>query len=138
MNFEILMEAHMLFWLFMVVMNLLIPFIMILFGRYFSHHVPKKISYIFGYRTPRSMKNMDTWTFAHEYIGNSWPRLGFALIIPSVLGMIPFLNAPMDTVAILGSVITIFQAIVLVISILFVEKALRNNFDRDGNRKHVF
>lgn len=48
------------FWLFMLIMNLLIPFSMIGFGFYFQKHPPKEINELFGYRTPLSMKNEDT------------------------------------------------------------------------------
>lgn len=60
------------FWLFMLIMNLLIPFSMIGFGRYFLKNAPKEINAIFGYRTTMSMKNNDTWEFAHKYCGKIW------------------------------------------------------------------
>lgn len=43
------------FWLFMLIMNLLIPFSMIGFGFYFQKHPPKEINELFGYRTPLSL-----------------------------------------------------------------------------------
>ena len=54
------------FWFFMLAMGLLLPAIMILFGAVFTKAAPKKINYIFGYRTVMSMKNRDTWEFAHS------------------------------------------------------------------------
>ena len=43
------------FWLFMLIMNLLIPFTMIGFGFYFQKHPPKEINELFGYRTSLSI-----------------------------------------------------------------------------------
>ena len=45
------------FWFFMLAMGLLFPVVMILFGTMFMKSAPKKINYIFGYRTDMSMKN---------------------------------------------------------------------------------
>ena len=54
------------FWIFMLIMDLLLPFTMIGFGRYFTKKAPKEINSVFGYRTSMSMKNKDTWEFAHK------------------------------------------------------------------------
>ena len=55
------------FWIFMLIMDLLIPFTMIGFGKMFLKKAPDQINYVFGYRTSMSMKNQDTWVFAHHY-----------------------------------------------------------------------
>ena len=68
------------FWVFMLIMVLLIPITMIVFGRLFSNKAPKDINYTFGYRTKRSMMNMETWKFAHEYIGKLWLICGLTLL----------------------------------------------------------
>ena len=49
------------FWIFMLIMDLLLPFTMIGFGRYFMKKAPKEINSVFGYRTSMSMKNKDTY-----------------------------------------------------------------------------
>ena len=56
------------FWIFMLITDLLIPVIMTVFGWYFIKQAPKNINYLFGYRTEMSMKNEDTWKFAHSCI----------------------------------------------------------------------
>ena len=48
------------FWIFMLIMDLLIPVTMIGFGSYFMKNAPKEINAVFGYRTSMSMKNKDT------------------------------------------------------------------------------
>ena len=37
------------FWIFMLIMDLLLPFAMIGFGRYFMKKAPKEINSVFGY-----------------------------------------------------------------------------------------
>ena len=63
------------FWFFMLAMGLLFPAIMILFGAVFTKAAPKRINYIFGYRTELSMKNRDTWGFPISILvscGSAW------------------------------------------------------------------
>ncbi len=124
------------FWLFMLAMILLIPVIMILFGKYFIKKTPKNINYLFGYRTNLSMKNEGTWKFAHKHIGNIWFKWGLVLLSVSVLALLFVIGKDEDTVGILGSVITIVQLVPIVASIILTEKALKKNFDEEGNRKN--
>ena len=56
------------FWIFMLIMDLLLPFTMIGFGRYFMKKAPKKINSVFGYRSSMSMKNKDTYMAIPTYI----------------------------------------------------------------------
>ena len=57
------------YWIFMLLVDLLIPLIMIFTGKAFCEKAPKEINMLFGYRTTMSTKNMDTWRFAHEACG---------------------------------------------------------------------
>lgn len=123
------------FWVFMFCVNLLIPVCMIAFGRYFGHHTPKEINYLFGYRTTMSMKNEDTWQFANRYMGKLWWKLGWILLVVSIVLSLLLLGRDDDIIATYASVISIAQIVPMLASIIPVEKALRNTFDRDGNRK---
>ena len=66
----------MVFCLFMLAMDLLIPRVMIACGAAFRSRVPRRINALVGYRTTMSMKNMDTWRFAHERCGGNLTRMG--------------------------------------------------------------
>lgn len=37
---------------------------------------PKKINSFYGYRTAMSMKNRETWEFAHKHCGKLWSAWG--------------------------------------------------------------
>lgn len=76
------------FWIFMLIMDLLIPGIMIGFGSYFAENAPENINLLFGYRTPRSMKNRNTWEFAHHYFGKLWRVTGWILFPVSIAVML--------------------------------------------------
>ena len=68
------------FWVFMTSMELLLPSSWWGLGNYFLKGGPRQVNSMFGYRTARSMKNEDTWKFAHRHCdgsggvgGSPWP-----------------------------------------------------------------
>lgn len=123
------------FWWFMFVCNILIPVMMIVFGRIMWKHCPREINGFVGYRTKRSMKNMDTWRFAHDYCGRLWWKIGWIMIFLSILVQIPFFHGTENTVGIVGGVICALQCILLVGSIVPTERALKKTFCKDGTRR---
>ncbi|MBR4099569.1 MAG: SdpI family protein [Clostridia bacterium] len=122
------------FWAFMVISCLLIPVIMLIFGKLFSKTAPKKINYIFGYRTSRSMKNEQTWEFAHRQLGKIWERFSIALLPISVLPLIFVIGRSEDAIGTVGAIICFFQIAVIFVSIIIVETLLKRNFDENGNK----
>jgi len=108
---------------------------MIMVGYLIHKHPPKKINAFYGYRTNRSMKNDETWKFAHDYCGRLWIKLGFILLIPTIIASIPFINSSINIVGIVTLVVQGVQVIVLIGSIFPVEAALKKNFDENGNRR---
>ncbi len=125
----------MLFWLFMLGCILLVPLVMIIFGRVFIKNAPKDINYVYGYRTPMSTSSLEAWEFAHSYIGKLWYILGIVILIPSVIGMIAVIGLDKDTVGYTGMAITMAQLFFMIIPIILTEIALKKNFDKNGNRK---
>ncbi len=123
------------FWIFMLFMDLLIPLTMIGFGRYFLKSAPKEINAIFGYRTTMSMKNKDTWIFAHHYCGNLWYVSGIISLIITVIALIPVMRETENTIGTVGGVICGMQMIPFIGSIIPTERALRRTFDKNGNRR---
>ena len=123
------------FWLFMLTMDLLIPFTMIGFGRYFLKKVPKEINMVFGYRTAMSMKNKETWEFAHKYCGKIWYACGWIMLPVTVVFLLLTIGKSEDYVGMVGGVICIVQLIPLIGSIFQTEIALKKNFDKNGKRR---
>ena len=87
---------------------------------------PKNINYLYGYRTPSSMKNQQRWDFAQRYSGIKMLQLGLILIAFSLLNFFMKLNEDLQLIMSL-------IAIVLVIAFLFfsTEKALKKNFPNE-------
>ena len=123
------------FWIFMLVMNLLIPFTLIGFGLLFTYKPPKKIGYLYGYRTSMSMKNLNTWKFAHYYIGKLWNILGWVLLLISTLVMIYLFNKDENTIGYISILLMGLQMVFLIGPIIPTEIALNKTFDKEGNYK---
>lgn len=123
------------FWCFCLVMNLLIPGTMLGFGLLFQRKPPKTVNSIYGYRTTRSMRNQDTWDYAHKVCGALWVRLGLILLPVSVCAMLPVLGRGAGAVGIWCCVVDGIQLLVLIGSIIPVERALKRTFDEFGRRR---
>ena len=120
------------FWL---LCDLIIPIVMVIAGRMMWKHCPKHINSMLGYRTTRSMKNMDTWKFAHNYCGKLWWKIGWIMIILSALIYIPLYQSDNNVIGIAGVVLITIQCIILIVSIYPTEKALKEHFNNDRTRK---
>ena len=116
------------FWVFMLIMCLLTPAMMIGFGKFFMKGGPKQINNAFGYRTTRSMKNQETWRFAHQYSGKIWLYSGLALLPISIAAMLFVYGKSVDMTGIAGLSIVIAQMIVMICAIPFTEAALESEF----------
>lgn len=122
--------------IFIFVCNFMIPVIMLFFGVKFRKHGPKNINVIYGYRTSMSMKNKETWEFAHQYCARLWIKLGLVMLIISIFGSMLVFTFIDDIQGIIEVILVTIQTIVLIISIFPVEKALKKNFDENGNKRN--
>lgn len=123
------------FYLFTLITSCIIPLVMILFGYRFKDGGPKKINSFYGYRSVMSMKNMDTWNFAHRYIGKIWVRNGWIALSLTLAVMLFMKNSSDDVIGTAGLVLLCVQMAFLMFPISLTEKALKENFDASGKRK---
>ena len=96
---------------------------------------PKEINWIIGYRTTMSRKNKDTWEFAQDYCGRLWLKIGQVSLILTIIIQIPFVHASENVIGYMTLVVEVIQLVVLLGSIVFVERALRKTFDENGVRR---
>lgn len=129
------MIVNIAFWIFVLAMDLLVPGVMIGFGKEFQKNPPTEINPGYGYRTAMSSKNQDTWDFAQKRMGEVWHKWGKALLLPSFVPLLFVLGRDVGTVGAVGMVICGVQLIVMLSSIGVTEHALRKNFDKDGKRR---
>lgn len=122
------------FWIFMLVMDLIVPTATLSLGKRFIKNAPKKINSNYGYRTNMSMKSQETWDFAHRYCGKVWWVMGLVMLPATVIAMLFVLGADTERVSIVGGIVCGAQLIPLLLSIIPTELALRKNFDKEGRR----
>lgn len=82
-----------------------------------------------------SMKNKDTWSFAHHYCGKLWWLLGWGLFAVTIIGMAFLIGEPENIVGTLGGIICGMQLVFLVGSIFPTEIALKRTFDENGSHR---
>jgi len=95
---------------------------------------PKKINQLYGYRSPSSMKNQQTWDEANRFSNRYLVRLGSILIIIGLLTTFIFNAAivPIKSEALLRPMLLIGTAIAsAVILIVATEKHLTKTFDKE-------
>ena len=129
--------AFMWFWWFLFICNLIVPVIMLIAGRLMWKHCPQKINSVYGYRTRRSMKNMDTWKFAHNYCGRLWYKIGCIMLLLTVVVQISFFRSGEEVIGTVGLVLCTIQIVVLIASIFPTEAALKKTFHEDGTRRDI-
>ena len=126
-------QIYNLFW---VIITILIPFAVLVAGLFARIGLPKRVNWIVGYRTFMSMKNKETWVFAHKYVGKWWTICGIFFIIVAFVGMI-IIELEILTLepAIFVAIVAIAALVILVIALIFTEIALRKEFDKNGKRR---
>jgi uncharacterized membrane protein len=90
---------------------------------------PKKINWIYGYRTSSSMKNIDTWNVANKYSTELMLMEGIVLTIVGVVTL--FISDTGVAGAIMAIGLVLLSTIILIVA---TEKHLKKVFDKDGNR----
>ena len=118
------------FYIFMLIMTLLIPGTMLLFGYRWQKKPPNKINSAYGYRTRRSMASKKAWDFAHKYCGRVWVKFGWFTAVFAVASMIvlAFVTSDIETVGTVGGIITFAEFIPLIVPLFFTERALKQEF----------
>lgn len=110
--------------LFLMIMDLLLPVCMFLVGRLWQKNPPKEINGIYGYRTARSMKSKEAWDYAHRYYGRIWYYTGLVLTPLTVLAMFLW----KDDYEAVAVVIIMLQTLATIIGIFPTEAALKKKF----------
>ena len=86
----------------------MIPILIIFIGYIMYKYPPKKINWIVGYRTRKSMKNEENWKFANQYCGKLWIKIGLIMfVITLVLFALFYLNVINYTEDVLAIIILV-------------------------------
>lgn len=102
----------------------LAAFFSLVTGRWFWYKPPKKINWLYGYRTKRSMKNLQRWKFAHRYSGKLFLRFGMVLLLLAMLSFYfeEFVHIP-------GVIAVLIFILGTSVIIFLTERAIKKKFD---------
>ena len=117
----------------MLLVILLMPLMMVGFGLLLMKNPPKRINSVYGYRTRRSVRSQDTWEFAHHYFGKLWLVCGLVSIPISLVPICLVLGKSEQVISVTGLIVLGLQTLLMLVTIILTERALKNNFDEFGN-----
>ena len=120
-------------WYFLFICSLLIPIALILFVYLIWKKTPKEINSIYGYRTKKSTRNIDTWNYANKICGKIMFIMGIIITIPTIIVEVLYYGKELEAVSIVVNIIVGIQLILMLSMIPFVEYSLNKKFDKDGN-----
>ena len=84
---------------------------------------PKKINYLYGYRTPASMMTEERWHFAQKYSSLLMLKLGVGMILLSAFGLCFSFSKEIDTA------LAIFFLCIVVVTLFFrTESEIKRRF----------
>ena len=82
-----------------------------------------------------SMKNQDTWKFAHKICGKLWFIIGCIILPVSIGSMCLIIGKETAVVGLFGGALAVVQILFMIIPIFSTEKALKKTFDENGYRR---
>ena len=118
----------------MLLVILIMPLMMVGFGLLLMKNPPKTINSYYGYRTRRSVRSQETWDFAHFYFGKLWLVCGLVSIPISLIPICLVLGKSEQVISMTGLIVLGLQTLIMLVTILLTERALKNNFDEFGKR----
>lgn len=89
---------------------------------------------MYGYRTAMSMKNKETWKYAHRCCGKLWYVSGLVMIPVTVIVLACVFGREQLRRECWGIVCTL-QCVVIIGTIVVTERELKKRFDRNGEWK---
>lgn len=91
-----------------------------------SKFPPKKINYLYGYRTKASMKSQESWNFAQNYTSKKMKYMSLYIFI--IGAFLSFLNIELMWSLWLGIIISVLMPVLM---ILEVEKELKTRYPKE-------
>lgn len=120
-----------------LIISVVIPGTLAFLGLLWKKHPPKEINDNYGHRTEMSMKNQETWDFAHKNSQKICLHMGITLSIISVATIILFRKND-NALCIVIVILLVIQLICVLLATKYTENALKKVFDKNGNRKNDY
>lgn len=118
-------------WITLLLSNLFFAALLTAGGFWLARQPPPR-GLMLGYRTPRSKLSDETWDYANRAWGRLMRLLGPIWAAVVVVAMLVALGRSDAFVAVYGCGLLFGAALVALLSMVPVERALRREFDADG------
>lgn len=107
------------------VLCLILPLTLLIIGVIFYKYPPKKINTFAGYRTTRSLKNIETWKEANRYSSKLMIQFSLPLLIVTGFGL-TLAGRSLEWIAAIILISTVVSLTCLFVIIFLTEKHLKN------------
>ena len=87
---------------------------------------PKKINYLYGYRTSSSMKNQQVWDFSQKYSAIKMLQIGLLLLAVSLLNVFITMSEKQETMLGIG-----LMLVGCIYMFVVTESAIKKNFPNE-------
>ena len=111
----------------LIALSLSTPLIIFIVALIFYRFPPKNINSFCGYRTTRSMKNIETWNEANKYSAILMIKFSLLALLITTVGLI-LVGKSYDDIAIVTIISAILTVAFLIIVIILTEKHLKSMF----------
>ena len=111
----------------LILLSFILPVTLLIIGLIFYKFSPQKINSFSGYRTTRSMKNIETWNEANKHSSKLMIKFSFSILLLTTFGVFLADKSYKMIVAVI-LVSTIVSVIFILITIILTEKHLINMF----------
>lgn len=117
------------FWINVLVLNLMIPVIMLLIGVFHLMMPPKERNFLYGYCSKRSTSSQEAWKFAQRCFGNLCCYGGIGSIALALLMMLAVVKSGDALIRKAGSVLGVLEALLMIGAFVATENILKKKFD---------
>ena len=101
--------------------------LLVILGVIYATYPPKKINYIYGYRTKRTMANQKVWDYANKIGARMITQVGF---LTTAIGLIVYWLYPGETAILVQAGVMVGG---LIFGMVLCENDLNKHFDKQGN-----
>lgn len=111
-----------------VLISLLIPNTITVFGSILKNHPPAYRNQLFGYRSIRSMQNKKNWEMAQKLAGTLWWKMGWIDLVICLIVQFLLTLTHNALVIIYGTfALMVLQLVPLIVTFVLVERKLKQN-----------
>ncbi len=125
----------MLYWSLLSLAILVMPFLVLMMGLLRWLAPVKRINYYFGYRSWRSTRSKELWSYAQSFSGKVWTWVGAVLLVPGVVQCFVMAGKSMVYMAVAAICCIGVEIVAMLIAMAVIDLTLWIKFTWKGQRR---